>query len=200
MKIIFDFDDVVFDAKKFKRNVFSGLLSYGIDENVVKEIYNNHRKIFNPSLLYKEVLEKNKIHISSEEINQLIDNLFQGLPIYIDQRMIDLMCYVGKENCFIVTAGDEDFQRKKIKFSLGDAMVLDNHILFVKEKKDEKLKYICELYKDEAIIFVDDKDTHIQEVKALKMNNLYTVLYDEQGFDSLHAMISFCKTLDKKLS
>ncbi|MCF7843750.1 hypothetical protein K9M47_02535 [Candidatus Gracilibacteria bacterium] len=189
MKIIFDFDDVIFDTQSFKQKVFSGLNSCGVDSEVVKGLYGSHRRLFNPSSIYRDVVVISGKNISEEKVNEAIDNLFQDIGKYIDKRITDIIYSTGKDNCFILTAGDEDFQRLKIQNSLDKSVINNEHVIFVKDNKDSKVKEICEKYPNESIIFVDDKNEHINEVAALNLKNLYPILYNKDGFDILSSKI-----------
>ncbi len=189
MKIIFDFDDVLFDAYSFKQKVFSGLTSYGIHTKDIEDLYKQHRKIFNPRTVYKEALENSSQNISEIELQKVLDELFSSIDTYIDRRMITLFESVGKDNCYIVTAGDEEFQKQKIKSSLGNTGVDLDHIFFVKEHKGDIVQTICKQYPNEKVVFVDDKKEHIQEVLVLGIVNVIPVLYDVHGFETLSLKI-----------
>lgn len=188
MKIIFDFDDVIFDSNAFKQRIFSGLVSSGIPSDVIKDLYIGHRATFSPAVLYREAVEKNGLKISEKSINNAVNNLVQNIDSYIDHRIISLIDSFGKENCFIVTAGDKDFQKMKVSASLSD-VVFDEHCFFVEKKKSEVLKSICEKYKDEPVIFVDDKSRYMDEANSLNIQNLHPVLYRHDGFDVLSLKI-----------
>ncbi len=188
MKIIFDFDDVIFDSNAFKQRIFSGLVSSGIPSDVIKDLYIGHRTNFSPIILYKDAVEKTELKISEKSIKKSVEDLVQNVDSYIDQRIISLIQSLGKENCFIVTAGDKDFQKLKVKASLGNN-IIEEHCFFVEKKKSEALKSICEMYPTESIIFVDDKDRYIEEAKSLNTKNLFPILYRHDGFDVLSSKI-----------
>lgn len=188
MKIIFDFDDVIFDSNAFKQRIFSGLVSSGIPSDIIKDLYIGHRATFSPFILYKDAVEKTGLKISEKSINKSVEDLVKNVDSYVDKKIITLIKEIGEENCFIVTAGDIDFQKLKVNASLGNVIVEEN-CFFVEKKKSEALKSICEMCPNEPVIFVDDKSRYMDEANSLNLQNLHPVLYRHDGFDVLSSKI-----------
>lgn len=188
MKIIFDFDDVIFDSHAFKQKIFSGLVSSGIPSDIIKDLYISHRSAFSPFTLYKDAAEKSGLKISEKSLKNAVTALVQNVDSYIDVRIIELIKRIGKDNCFVVTAGDKDFQKLKVEASLG-GVVVPSHCFYVGHKKSEALIQICEKYKDESIIFVDDKSRYMDEANSLHLKNLHPILYRHDGFEQLSQKI-----------
>ena len=191
MKVIFDFDDVIFDTKLFKKHIFSSLTQFNIDEDVVKEFYEKNRKAFNLSSLLKEIVISSGVSVSDEELEDIVDMLLQDAVKYVDTKLIDLMKKIGLENCFIITAGEVEFQKQKLKISGVTDLLPLGHIMIVGYDKKKKIKFICKTYQNERVIFVDDKEDHIEEAKHLALKNLHTVLYNERGFEVLSKSVDF---------
>lgn len=192
MKIIFDFDDVLFDTELFKEKIFSGLSRFNIDEDILKTLYQKHRKVFNIKKFYEEVINLSKISINEKEIDEVSDCILKDLTGYVDERLINLILSLGKENCFILSAGNESFQKHKIHSSGVIDVIYSEQTIIVEDDKKESLKNICNLYPKESIIFIDDKKRYIEDAVSLKIPNLFPVLYDEKGFDALNEVIKFC--------
>lgn len=188
MKIIFDFDDVIFDSNAFKQKIFSGLVSSGIPSDIIKDLYISHRSSFSPFTLYKDAVEKSGLRISEKSLKSAVTALVENVDSYVDKRIVDLIKKIGKENCFVVTAGDKDFQKLKVEASLG-GVIDPEHCFFVEYKKSEALQKICEQYPDEPVIFVDDKSRYMDEAHSLHIKNLHPVLYRHDGFEQLSQKI-----------
>jgi hypothetical protein len=188
MKIIFDFDDVIFDSHAFKQKIFSGLVSSGIPSDIIKDLYISHRSSFSPYTLYKDAVEKSGLKISDKSLRGAVNALVKDVDSYIDTRIVTLITTIGKEHCFVVTAGDKDFQKLKVEASLG-GVVIPEHCFFVEYKKSEALQKICEQYPDEPVIFVDDKSRYMDEAHSLHIKNLHPVLYRHDGFEQLSQKI-----------
>lgn len=199
MKIIFDFDDVLFDSKSLKAEIFSGLTRFGITHEFVENLYQKYRDEFNVVTLYREAFELSQVAITEEEIYSLVEGVLQDLPKYTDTRFTEIIQKVGQENCFIVTAGEEAFQKRKIKASGIMDIIASEHIIVVYRNKKENIERLCSLCPHESIIFVDDKVRHIEEALSLEMSNLFPVLYDEHGFEALEKCIAVCTHRDQAL-
>jgi FMN phosphatase YigB (HAD superfamily) len=199
MKIIFDFDDVLFDTKSLKKRVFSGLTEYGVNKDLVENIYQGQRDEFNVEKLYREVCVESHITMSEEEINKAINEVLKDLIVFTDARFIQKIKELGGENCFILTAGEESFQKFKIKASGFLDVIPQDNIIIVPQDKKEIIRQICTTHASESIIFVDDKNKNIEEATSLKMPNLFPVFYEEQSFEALDEIISFCNNRDREL-
>ena len=188
MKIIFDFDDVIFDSHAFKQKIFSGLVSFGIPSDIIKDLYISHRSSFSPFTLYKDAVEKSGLRISEKSLKSAVTALVENVDSYVDKRIVDLINKIGKENCFVVTAGDKDFQKLKVEASLN-GVIIPEHCFFVEYEKSEALQKICEQYPHEPVIFVDDKSRYMDEANSLHIKNLHPVLYRHDGFEQLSQKI-----------
>lgn len=190
MKLILDFDDVIFDTKSFKTKVFSGLVSSGISAENVESIYQTQRSSFNIATLYKEVIRFAGIAMSQEELEKKIGVVLQDLHNYVDERLIQMINNIGKENCYILTAGEGEFQKQKLLYSGILSLIPNEQIIIVGSDKKESLRLVCSLYPNEPIIFADDKEINIQDAQSLGILNLFAVQYDERGFEKLSEAVS----------
>ncbi|OGI66512.1 hypothetical protein A3H53_02740 [Candidatus Nomurabacteria bacterium RIFCSPLOWO2_02_FULL_40_10] len=180
MKFIFDFDDVLFHTtKKFREHENAILEKAGISRETSMEYSKKERwNLFSlrkmlahfsvPPELYEKIMEKSKNHVN-EELREIIEKL-------------------GKPNCYLVTYGDEEFQLDKIKRS--GIMPLFSEVIVVIGSKKEAIEKICAKYKNEKVIFVDDKAKHFEDLDFIKYPNLKTILYDERGLEKLTSILS----------
>lgn len=189
MKIIFDFDDVLFDNVSFKKKVFSYFEKYGLSSEVCESLYKKHRAYFSLRKLYDEVSIYTGKTFSQNEFAIFREYTFSNFDTYLNSNLVAIIEKVGKENCFILTAGDAQFQNEKIIESGLITHIHKEHILIVKDDKKESLLSLCTLHKDEIFVFVDDKEKHIQGAIDLHLSNLHVVLYDSNGFTRLTNII-----------
>ncbi len=199
MKVIFDFDDVLFDTKAFKGKIFAGISKFNIDEDILKTLYEKHRKFFNIRKFFEEALSLSKISVSEKEIEEISNIVLHDLTGYVDERLVNLIHGLGKENCFILSAGNEGFQKDKMHSSGVVDVVHSEQTIIVKDDKKETLRNICSEYLNESIIFIDDKERYIEDAVSIRMPNLFPVLYDENGFEALNDVIKFCNERDKEM-
>ncbi|HEV7701954.1 MAG TPA: HAD hydrolase-like protein [Candidatus Paceibacterota bacterium] len=176
MKYIFDFDDTLFlTSKKFKKYIFIILNKAGISHELVKDYF--QKEEFNLFSL-KKMLK----YFSAEE--EVYENIMNETKNFINEGLIKTIKKLGKENCYIVTYGDEEFQRDKIE--RAKISPLFSEIIVVgKEYKKEAIEKICGRHKDEEVVFIDDKQKHFDELDMSKCPNLKTILYAGQDIKPL---------------
>ncbi|MES3031956.1 MAG: HAD family hydrolase [Patescibacteria group bacterium] len=180
MKFIFDFDDVLFkNTKQFKEHMYASLEKAGTPRKVVEEYY---KEVRTNKFWLRELLT----HFSIRE--SLYEEILNESTNFINKELLDIVKKLGRENCYIVTHGNEEFQRDKIKKSGLDSLF--SEIIVVQGDKKEAVEKICEKYKNEKVLFIDDKAKHFEDLDYKKYPNLKTILYDDQGLKRVIKEIS----------
>lgn len=179
MKFIFDFDDVLFfNTKQLKERIYASLAKAGVSRSKAEEYY---KKTDGINFQLKDMLN----YFSLNE--DLYEEILKENKNFINKELLEIIKKLGKENCFILTHGVEDWQKDKIK-SAGIAPLFSD-IIIVSEQKKDSIENICVKYKDEQVIFVDDKIKYLENIDMTKCPNLKTILYDENGLEKLKAEI-----------
>ncbi len=180
MKFIFDFDDVLFYTTKHRlEHMFPLLEKSGISPREWDEYYKKTR--LDGFSLRSALLN----FLSHTNIDQ--DELYEK-TMHIDKKFLntdifELLKKLGKENCFLITHGGEEFQKDKIKRT-GVESFFSRIIVLVGSKK-QAVEEICEKYSDEEVIFIDDKPQYFEDLNFEKYPNLKTILYTGQDLSSL---------------
>lgn len=170
MKIIFDFDDVLFSTKDFKDVLFSGLEKFGVSSELLANYYFEHREHFiNPRNFYYNFIHDNELDISSKELDDVLNSLFSGLKRFLNQELIDIVKKFGPENCFIISAGDSDFQMEKIKSCEIDELFGEIHI--IGKDKNEVIEGLMSKFKGDEFIFIDDNKENIENARLVSSKN-----------------------------
>lgn len=185
MKVIFDFDDVIFNTKHFKEIMFQTLEAAGYKSASTK--YADTRKqggVFSLRSFIAQVIADS----SEENVDMLYSEIMNLCRECVNDEVRTLMEKLGQENCYIVTHGDQEFQEEKIRKSIGEGLV--QQVIIVKGSKAEAIKEICDRYPKEEIIFVDDKILFLNDIWFEDCPNLKTVLFNENGIINLHAEIN----------
>lgn len=192
MKVIFDFDDVLFNASAFKELMFSFLERYGIKN--AKEVYTRMReteKVFSVAR-YIDFLG-----IKENEKEIIYEGIMTPCAFLVNKELVAIIEEVGKENIFIVSQGDEMFQRDKIDRALS-GKVLEGNVVVVSDSKRAEVAKICQMFKDEEIIFTDDKLEFLNDLPVLELPNLKTVLFNHRGTETLCAEIIELRRIEKE--
>lgn len=170
MKYIFDFDDVLFHTSlKFKKHIVNVLEKNGISNLAIGEYFKNEEhNLFS--------LKKMLAHFSIP--NALYEEIIKESENFTNEDLIKIIKKLGKENCYIVTYGDDDLQRDKIKNAgLSD---LFSEIIVVSGSKKEAIERLCARHKDEEVLYIDDKAKHFENLDLDNYPNLKTILYTGQ--------------------
>jgi FMN phosphatase YigB (HAD superfamily) len=194
MKIIVDFDDVLFETSKLKERFFTILEHHGVKE--ARERYHYERKndrpfsligfltrvcevegVPDPALVYEEVME-----ISVDCVNE---------------RLLEVLREIGSQNCYIVTNGDKEFQEDKLVRS--GLYLFPREVIVVPGSKKEEVERICRESKDENVLFIDNNEKFFADIDRGAVPNLKTVHYDsEHGLGKVIIQISECREAELK--
>ncbi|MDO8659997.1 MAG: HAD family hydrolase [Candidatus Parcubacteria bacterium] len=179
MKFIFDFDDVLFhNTEQFKKHMYMCLEKGGISQDIAREYYKTVRA---NQFWLKDMLT----HFSLPE--SLYEEILKESKNFINHDVLNIVKKMKKENCYIVTHGNENFQKDKIKNAGIEDLFLE--IIVVSDSKKEAIEKICLKHKDEEVVFIDDKVKHLENLDFKKCPNLKTILFDEEGLSRLRFII-----------
>lgn len=184
MKVIFDFDDVIFNAKIFKGIIFQIFEKYGY-ENVsgMYDIFRKENKPFSLRDFIKYVDPSLNVAVCEQMYQQII-----GFCEHcVNHDVLDVMKKLGKEDCYVLTSGDWQFQKDKIERSIGYDVACEM-VVAPESKRDEIVRF-CKKYPDEDFLFVDDKQEFLDEVPKDECPNLKTILFDRDGLERLRTEI-----------
>ena len=156
MKLILDFDDVLFKAKDLKAYMYR-LLEEERVENV-QGLYEKERAgggVFSMKAFLRRVLNDGREGVE-ERVDALYGKILVKSKECINTEMLTLIEKAGKENCIIVTNGEEEWQTDKLQASgIGELVSL---VYVVSGSKSECIEDLCARYSTQEIIFVDDKN------------------------------------------
>lgn len=185
MKLIVDFDDTIFDTGKLKEVIFSTLHKIGIHNG--EELYMRERAKETPFSLHSFLHRICTENGYEGESNLLYENIMEECHPFVNKALISILQNTGKENCYVVTHGDDTFQRDKINSTKVSDLV--EEVIVVPGSKKEIIESLCARFPNEEIIFVDDKSRFFNDIHMEICPNLKTVLYNEHGLTNLMAEI-----------
>jgi len=174
-KYIFDFDDVLFfNTAQFKPHMYKCFEESGLPYDVVKKYYDRERaKGFVLENLVKAVVHGE--HVESITAPALTEKILGACKNFINHELIKRIKKLGPDNCYLVTHGVQAHQLEKINRT--GIRPLFAQISIVQDTKKWSVERLCEQFKDDQIIFVDDKEKRFADLDYKKYPNLTTVLY-----------------------
>lgn len=186
MKLILDFDDVLFETSRLKEKFFAVLGEHGILR--AQEKYHFERandRPFSLKLFIRRLCKERGV--GNQEADSLYDETMSVCSELLNPKLIALIENVGRKNCFLVTNGEEDYQEDKI--SCSGAAQLVEEVIIVPGTKKFVIESLCRRFPDEAVVFVDDKEKFFEDIDKEQCKNLVTVLYDGNDIEQLEMVL-----------
>lgn len=180
MKVFIDFDDVIFNTKKFKEDLKNMFPLHGVSSEIFDKYYvdpNDSRaiKTFNP-WLHIERICNNESEIDKEKLNKFVQIFIADISSYIFNDVYDFIETVDKKNIVVVSFGEQKFQAKKV-FNSNIGKKIKNIVITQSSKKEviEKILQKEKNMNQEKTFFLDDRVEQIKDVKE-KFPQIITIL------------------------
>ena len=163
--VLFDIDYTLFDADKFRQKMLKEIIKtigYENRKNIEKklqDIYIASRRAtgyFNPKVFIVDLLRELNVKTDAKVLAKSIfkDTLFLGNLYRETKQILDILSKNKLLRIGIFSAGEDDFQRNKIK-EIEDFLHKEHmHIFILKEKE---LPLILKKYKKYKLYLVDDR-------------------------------------------
>lgn len=169
MQIFIDFDDVIFNTKKFKHDFKEMFLTHGISSEIFDKYYNDPNdiraiKTFDPWKQIERINEE--LGIDTDKLTQFVDGFIADISEYVFEDVEEFAGSVGAGNICVVSFGEREFQTKKIENSKINNFIKD--IVVTEESKADAINEIIEkenVKMPDRIFFLDDRIEQIREVK-----------------------------------
>lgn len=161
--IICDFDGVLFDGEKFKKDYSSIFAGFGISARAYSAAYRkgkSHPKGFHHALT-RRFAEKLDIHVFPARMEALLKKSPRYL--YSDAKDFLRKCLKEKITLVLVSTGPA-FQKRKITTS-GIAHFFKKVVVIRDASKAAAIKKIIRAFPKERVIFVDDTAEVVDGVK-----------------------------------
>ena len=168
MKIFVDFDDVMFDTKRFYLDFQKVFIRNGISRSVVERTNRESRQknSLNTSSVYSPWRQLELMGLPSDKSRDIKKELTESLvdlQKYVFKDVGRLIVNFHKSSLVILSYGDIKFQGQKIKGS-GLTKYFGKIIISKKSKAVVIGKYHAKNGK-ESIYFLDDRIEHLEEMK-----------------------------------
>ena len=172
--VIFDFDGVLFNTLKFKSKIAAVLERYDprFTPALVERRYAEMRTTKEPFSLITFLL----LFLQPGQTEDAYGELLGLVTECLNQEAVNFLRKQKKENCFLVTNGDEEFQNDKI--NAAGLRGFFNKVRIVPGSKEQPVEEICATYPNEKVIFTDDKPEFFTDLDLKKYPNLVTVQYE----------------------
>jgi hypothetical protein len=162
MKIFIDFDDAIFNTKKFKHDLIGIFSRHGVTEGEFKDAYytfsaksQSQGRHYDLELQIK-TLEKSK-GIDGKKLKKDVDKFMNNLGTYLFPDVKNFLQKFPKKDLFILSYGQPKFQKSKIRGTGIEKFV--SKIFITKRKKVNVILGLARKYafpEKEAIILIDD--------------------------------------------
>ena len=179
MKILIDFDDVIFDTETFKeKHLFGAFEQFGVSAGDVKKRYAEYRILlpkFSLSRFINYVIYEHKVDTDEEKINEIV---FTGVHKLVFEFISKLATKFGEDNITLLTFGDREFQERKINGAGVRSLFAE--IIYTEEDKADFVQRYALLHGNEKVIFIDDSFRHFVR-EGIIPKNLTQICLDTLG-------------------
>lgn len=174
MKVFVDFDDVMFNAKRFKNDLIKIFFKNGITRSEFNNSYytfikkgQERGKYYDPKSQIR-ILRKS-IQIDYKKLDLEFNGFMGNLERYVFPDVRHFLNDFAKKDLFLLTYGHAKFQKDKIK-GAGIGKYFRETIISKDNKIDDILETIKKkkLSAKEDIIFIDDRPEQIEQAKRRK--------------------------------
>ncbi len=195
MKILFDFDDVLFNTRKFKKDYFEIFKRHGVSKNVFDECYYDSLdekdiKHYDPTEHIRKICEK--IEIDLKVFNEEIEDFLRDTSGYVFKDVLPVLEKFQKTELQILSFSKTNFQKTKIYNSgivnFFDQIRITNQM---KGKVISEMIHAEEAVKKQRIFFIDDRVEQLESVKW-KCPQVATILCDRKEGRYHDKMNNFC--------
>lgn len=199
MKLVLDFDEVLFQTKKMREHFTRVLERYGVDPRMTELLYMKHRETGIPFSLKRFIwavaIRTEKREILSPEVYEEIMSACASLA---NRELVLLAKEIDREDIIILTNGDKEYQLDKIKRSIGEDFASET--IVVTGSKKESISAICKKHEHEPVIFVEDQQKFLDDLDAANLKNLTTILFGQTGIHDVKEAIRLHSKKKKKSS
>jgi len=168
VKIFIDFDDVIFNTKRFKADFEKIFFQFGITADIFRKNYYNYspnKELFSAKTYFLEkhlaMIRKCKV-FNKPKLKKSIQAFLGDAQKYVFSDVEMFLQKFSPKELFLISHGDRNFQRKKIENTR-----LKKYFCVIKISSGQKSKDICPQIKKikERKFFLDDRVHYLEEVK-----------------------------------
>lgn len=166
MKVFIDFDDSLFNTKKFRGELLRIFLGNGVSKKHFFETYYDYPRKTSKGLKkydpFRQIrMLKKKIDIDNAKIKKDLELFIRDTKKFVFPDAKNFLAGFKKSNLFLVSYGYTEFQYKKIR-NCG----LFSRFFKVAIADGKKTKIIgCFVKKKEIFLFIDDRIENINFIK-----------------------------------
>lgn len=180
MLIFLDFDDVLFNTKKFKDDYFKLFKKRGVSKKIFEEFYydpldKRKTKNYSPASHIKRVCEM--VSLDYSEFEKSIFKFTSDTSNYVFKDVVDFLDNFSKKDLCLISFSKTSFQKSKI-FNSGISKYF-KQIEIVDKLKGAVIKKIIKKEKKsniEEIYFIDDRVEHLMDAK-IKNPSIRTIFF-----------------------
>lgn len=194
MKIFIDFDDVIFNAKKFKNDLIKIFSKNKVSQEDFFRSYEFTKKsllLYKPEKQLQFLIKDGKIK-NLENLRRDLDLFMGNLKRYVFKDALNFLEKFSIGDFYLLSYGDKDFQAEKIK----NSKITDyfKKIIITNKNKAEAIKNLISDPR-ETYFFIDDKIEHLKEME--KINNM-SLFYLKRDIVAEKFDIKNCKAYSVK--
>lgn len=170
LKIFIDFDDVVFNTKKFVADYKNVFFSHGISPEKFEECYYDYPKKNGDGTIskyeFRGHLERLRIgcpEVDMGAVEKKVIFLLQNAEKYLFDDVKEFVLSLDGCDIKLISYGDAVFQREKINGSGIAGYVSD--IVITDKMKSQAIAQFVDKKENQKLVFIDDRIEQVADVK-----------------------------------
>lgn len=207
MKIIFDFDYTLFDTRKFKLSFQKAFEKLGADKELFFQTYKNSKieGIYNPQIHFK-LIKQAKPDISIRKLEKALNDVLKETSKFLYPDTLSFLeKWQGKVDLFLLSSGQDRFQRKKIENSSIQGFFKE---VFTSQEIINKASFLKNISGiGEKTFFIDDRPEALSKIKqsfpkiiTVRMSRRGGKYITEPASPQIDFLIKTLKELEKLMS
>lgn len=191
MKYYIDFDNTLFDTKRFYNDFLKLISKYDLTEKMINDYHHSSEEnILNPLTISKRIVNP----LKKEKFLGALNSFFKDLSMYLYDDTISFLEYLnGKSyDVNLLTYGDYDYQKIKIEKSF--ITVYFKRIIITNKSKDKlDLDYSNACFIDDDVIQLTCLKEKAKVIRIRRKGNKHSILdlADVLEFENLEKYIKF---------
>ncbi|EKD58770.1 MAG: hypothetical protein ACD_56C00055G0006 [uncultured bacterium] len=183
--IFIDFDDVIFNTKKFKEDLRKIFFGFGISDECYEKTYYAYDdkrlvKVYDPRAQIRRIADLQTVN--EEKILSTLDSFMEHCSSYVFPDVEEFISSMKRENVYLLSYGDIEFQGEKInKSGIKDKI---SNVFITDKLKSDIVSIILEKQQFESgekIFFLDDRIEQIADVKRRNPGSITILIKRPEG-------------------
>jgi len=197
MKIVSDFNGVIFNNLALHEHYIKFLEHKGIDSRLTELVYMKHSETGIPFSLRRFLWTLGiRADVRSVLDPHVYDEILLGCKRFLNSDVLEVFSSINKKDIILLTKGDKEYELDKISKSVGNDFA--GEVILLTDGKKEILRHISDTHKNETIIVVDSDLTLMSDEQLKRNKNIIVIPFSRHAINDFSNVIQKYRFEEKK--